>query len=133
MYLFINTASIEKIILALVNRQGNILARKKIKAKYQQSEKLLINIDKLIKSDRNKIKGIIVVSGPGSFTGLRIGVTTANALSFAWNIPVVAVKQSDFGKMTEIGVKKLNQVKTIEYVMPAYGQEPNISKPAINT
>ncbi|EKD49804.1 MAG: hypothetical protein ACD_63C00042G0002 [uncultured bacterium] len=34
---------------------------------------------------------ILVVTGPGSFTGNRIGVATANALAYAWNVPVVGV------------------------------------------
>lgn len=37
------------------------------------------------------IDGIAVARGPGSFTGLRIGVTTAKALAYAWNLPVVGV------------------------------------------
>lgn len=37
------------------------------------------------------IDGIAVAQGPGSFTGLRIGVTTAKALAYAWNLPVVGV------------------------------------------
>jgi tRNA threonylcarbamoyladenosine biosynthesis protein TsaB len=36
-----------------------------------------------------------VVRGPGSFTGLRIGITTAKMLSFAWKIPVVGVLGTD--------------------------------------
>ncbi len=37
------------------------------------------------------IDGIAVAQGPGSFTGLRIGVVTAKALAYAWNLPVVGV------------------------------------------
>ena|SRR5438105_3243964 len=40
---------------------------------------------KLQKSDLDKVK---VATGPGSFTGLRIGVAVANALAFGLNIPV---------------------------------------------
>lgn len=36
-----------------------------------------------------------VVRGPGSFTGLRIGITTAKMLSFAWKVPVVGVLGTD--------------------------------------
>jgi len=38
-----------------------------------------------------KIDGIVVGVGPGSFTGVRIGIAAARALGLGWNIPVVGV------------------------------------------
>lgn len=55
------------------------------------SQVLLPLIVKLLK-DNNKslsdLDEIMVDKGPGSFTGLRVGVSVANALGFALNIPV---------------------------------------------
>lgn len=48
-------------------------------------------VDKLIKKQGITLKdinSIEVNSGPGSFTGLRVGTSIANALSFALGIPV---------------------------------------------
>lgn len=55
MFLFINTSNHQNINLALINKNGQILKWKKIKAKYQQSEKLLKSIDNLV-PDIKKIK-----------------------------------------------------------------------------
>jgi tRNA threonylcarbamoyladenosine biosynthesis protein TsaB len=58
------------------------------------SEKLLPMIDLLLKEvgmDKKEIDGISVSSGPGSFTALRIGISTAKGLAFSLGIPVVGV------------------------------------------
>lgn len=143
MYLFIDTSNIEYIMLALIDAQGGVLAKEKIAAKYKQSEKLIKEIERLgnrikgLKSIRESLKGIIVVKGPGSFTGLRIGVTTANALGFSLGVPVVGVMGEfeemikDLIKKLEIQGRRLNQHRKLkgfrEYVVPEYGMEPKIT------
>ena len=56
-----------------------------------QAQEVLPLIEKLLKEKKikfNQINRIKVNTGPGSFTGLRVGVSIANALSFALKIPV---------------------------------------------
>lgn len=56
-----------------------------------KSQQVLLLIDKILK-DNGKVLSdlteIEVVVGPGSFTGLRVGVAVANALAWALKIPV---------------------------------------------
>ena len=131
MYLFINTASSENIYLALVNQQGRVVIKKNIRAKYQQSEKLLPGVQKLMGRNLKKLKGIIIVKGPGSFTALRIGVATANTLAWALQIPVIGVSWNEKEKMEDLiknYLNKLKKIKKFKAVWPEYGQEPNITK-----
>ncbi|HQC54117.1 MAG TPA: ribosomal protein S18-alanine N-acetyltransferase [Clostridia bacterium] len=60
----------------------------------RHASSILTEIDKLLQRNALKkdvIKTIGVVIGPGSFTGIRIGVSTANALSYALNAKVIAI------------------------------------------
>lgn len=63
-------------------------------AKFSHSVKLLPTIDQLLEINRLKINDVEAISlsvGPGSFTGIRIGVATAKAFEYALNMKVIAV------------------------------------------
>lgn len=58
------------------------------------SANIMVLLDKLLDQAQIKLKSInkiFVVNGPGSFTGLRIGVTIAKTLAWSLKIPVVPV------------------------------------------
>ncbi|MDP3900254.1 MAG: tRNA (adenosine(37)-N6)-threonylcarbamoyltransferase complex dimerization subunit type 1 TsaB [bacterium] len=134
MTLYIDTTSAESVTLAL-SKQSVLILSKKFKAKYRQSEKLLPQIDKLLrqgKSGLKKISGIIVVKGPGPFTATRIGVATANALAFGLSIPVVGIKNTKFKNLEEMikqGSEQLKKKNIRDIIEPFYDSEPNITKP----
>jgi len=135
MYLFINTTNYEYIFLALINKKGDIIIQKNIKAKYQQSEKLLENINKILNKNIKKLKGIICVIGPGGFTSLRIGIATANAMAWALNIPIIGIENKDnLDNLNLINknYKKIIKLKKFKQVLPKYGQEPNITLRSLN-
>ncbi len=76
---------------------GKVLVKKVIHP-YTSSEKLLPLLDALLKErelEPESLKGIIVSLGPGSFTGLRIGVCLAKALAFVLKIPLIGVSAFD--------------------------------------
>lgn len=56
------------------------------------TERLLPALDRLIQKSgwlKKDIGGIAVMTGPGSFTGLRIGISVAKGLAFGFGIPVI--------------------------------------------
>jgi tRNA A37 threonylcarbamoyladenosine modification protein TsaB len=125
MILFINTTNKNKIEIAL-KEEGSVLARKEFEAKHSQAEKLLPEIEKMLKGKKIKlsdISGIEVANvsqEDTGFTSLRIGVVTANALGYALGVPVKGKSQN-----------KIKQEKLLEFdvVKPIYNREPNITKP----
>lgn len=85
--LHIDTSKREKIRVG-VEIDGKLYEKKASNLKSQETLPL---IDKLLKEKKvklNQINEIKVKTGPGSFTGLRVGVSVANALGVALNIPV---------------------------------------------
>lgn len=93
------------------------------------SDTLLAKIDTMLTShelDTSSLSGIVVYKGPGSFTGLRIGITVANTLSYGLDIPVVADGSESWIRN---GVKRLEQGENEKIALPEYGGEANITKP----
>jgi tRNA threonylcarbamoyladenosine biosynthesis protein TsaB len=85
MKLYINTSDREKIILKLDNKKFEE------KSKEGASQKLLPFIEEVLKragKDFKDITEVEVNTGPGSFTGLRVGVAVANALGWALGVKV---------------------------------------------
>ena len=79
-------------------KDGKTLAKFHKKAKMRHSMLLVPMIDRLLKKAKLKIKNIdcfAISVGPGSFTGLRIGVTVIKGLAYALKKPVIAIPTLD--------------------------------------
>ncbi|MDX1700307.1 MAG: tRNA (adenosine(37)-N6)-threonylcarbamoyltransferase complex dimerization subunit type 1 TsaB, partial [Melioribacteraceae bacterium] len=76
-------------------KDGKTIALKEDNDKsYSHSERLHVYIDEVLKQSKIKLKdldAIAVSKGPGSYTGLRIGVSAAKGLCYSLNIPLISV------------------------------------------
>lgn len=79
--------------VCVANEKG-ILAMREINEGYTHAENLHVFIEEILKEARVSMKelnAVAVSKGPGSYTGLRIGVSAAKGLCYALNIPLVSV------------------------------------------
>jgi len=79
-----------------------------------------------VDADFTAITGIVVFQGPGSFTGLRIGITVANSLAYGLEVPVVTTQGNDW---LVRGLARLQSGNNDRLALPHYGAEASISKP----
>jgi tRNA threonylcarbamoyladenosine biosynthesis protein TsaB len=128
MILAIRTDSMTATI-ATLSPIGKIIHSKEWEAGRQLSVQLPSAIDELLKDSKleySDLTGIIAYEGPGSFTGLRIGITITNTIAHELKIPIVGSTGEDW--MAD-GVEQLKSTKSGSIVMPVYGGEANITKP----
>ena len=83
--LYIDTSNTQKITVGI--------GENKVEedAKQERSQKLLSIIERELNNNRLKLEDIDSINvnvGPGSFTGLRVGISVANALGWSLGIPV---------------------------------------------
>lgn len=77
-------------------------------------------------SEITDLTGIVIMSGPGSFTSLRIGHTVANTLADSLGIPVVGASGEGWLKT---GLKHLVAAKPGSPAWPLYGGDAHVTRP----
>lgn len=80
---------------AVVGPEG-LLGEYTLNVEATHAERLLPAVNQLLKdTGLSRVEGVAVALGPGSYTGLRIGVTAAKVLAYAWRVPMVGVGTLD--------------------------------------
>jgi len=132
MILILDTSNIEYIYLAL-GEAGRIKCEEKIAAKFEQEEKLLVSLKIFLNENDIKLTdldGLSVVSGPGSFSALRIGLAVANTIAWSLQKKIAGFRRDEFKDYQELlikGEKAMAKIKEFKLVLPEYGAEPNIN------
>jgi tRNA threonylcarbamoyladenosine biosynthesis protein TsaB len=79
--------------VALVS-EGRVLGERMLPRERQVSETFLAAIDRLLGETgggHDAVMHVAVSAGPGSFTGLRVGMAAAKGFCFGWGLPIVPV------------------------------------------
>jgi tRNA threonylcarbamoyladenosine biosynthesis protein TsaB len=77
-----------------IAKNGVCIALQEVNEGFSHSENLIVFVDNLLKDTETNVKdlnAIAVSAGPGSYTGLRIGVSSAKGLCFGLDTPLIAI------------------------------------------
>jgi tRNA threonylcarbamoyladenosine biosynthesis protein TsaB len=108
MHYILNIETATTVCSVSISQDGHILGYKEIDNGFTHSENLHLFINELLIDLNISIKqlsAIAISKGPGSYTGLRIGVSAAKGLAYALNIPLISV---DTLKIMAYQVSQLN-------------------------
>ena len=129
MQLIIDTSE-EIVKIGLADSSGRSIEKDSWSSKYNESEVLLKRIDSLLDLANVKmpeVKKVVVCSGPGSYTALRVGISSANAIAYSLNLPVVGYKKS----YKNLELSEVLQAKTVDkfnkVALPLYKRDPHIT------
>jgi tRNA threonylcarbamoyladenosine biosynthesis protein TsaB len=92
--LILNIETSTTVCSVSISRDEEVIALKELNSGYTHAENLHVFIQKLLKEmgmNISEMNAIAVSRGPGSYTGLRIGVSAAKGLAYALGIPLISV------------------------------------------
>lgn len=110
-------------------KDTDIIATYEWEAHRQLADTIHTKIEELLGTNTitwNDISGLVVFRGPGSFTGLRIGITVANTIAYAQNVPIIG---SEGDNWLQDGLLQLQNATDNKIVLPEYGGSINITTP----
>ena len=96
-YLFINSATANLVVAILIN--GKITYLYDNNDDKDTSSRIMPVIDEAFRVSGivpKEVDKIFVVNGPGSFTGIRVGLTVAKVMGYCFNIPVIPISSLEF-------------------------------------
>lgn len=94
MGLILNLETATTVCSVALAKDGQLLALQEQHGDYSHAENLTVFIEKVMEQSQlaiSNVDAIAVSKGPGSYTGLRIGVSTAKGLCYSLNRPLIAV------------------------------------------
>ncbi len=126
MYLFLSSQDLKTLDLCLLD-QSVIHIQAHLET---TPESFLFSLDEQLTqwgTNLSQMQGVVVVSGPGSFTSSRLSVTIANAIAFRYTLPILAIANPE-----RLPIETL--VQTIDFsqlshsfAQPVYDRPPFIT------
>lgn len=116
-------------VLIVTDDAGHIIVREEWLAERRLAYELLGKLEGVLGKAHgswDQLSGLMVFQGPGSFTGLRIGITVMNTIAYSQSLPIVGQAQDTW---LEDGIQRLKNGENDQVVLPEYGAPARITQP----
>jgi tRNA threonylcarbamoyl adenosine modification protein YeaZ len=97
-WILVLDSATSRVVVAAGSGDGRLIAERSFPAEHRHGERLLATVEELAKSEGLELEalgGIVVGTGPGAFTGLRVGLATAKTLAHELHVPIAGVSTGD--------------------------------------
>ena len=116
-YLYIDTSS--AYLYTGIVEDNNLLIEKKEFLEHNLSKESLFIVSKMFEEANIKVDDIdkiLVVTGPGSFTGIRVGLTFAKVYAWAKNIPIkILAMGNSIGVLLRLWHASVTRLQLVRY------------------
>ena len=102
-----------------LSQDGKVIDSYKATEAFEHNKAITLACENLLKRNNiswSDLRGIGVISGPGSYTGLRVGLSTAKGFCFGLDIPLIAVNMLDV--MTQAFLTKYGEQDEDALILP---------------
>lgn len=113
MALILNIETATSVLSVSLGKDGDVVNLMEINTQNRHAEKITLFIDELLHKSAvsfDDLDAVAVSEGPGSYTGLRIGVSTAKGICYSKDIPLIAVSTLKAMALSMASVSTLKEV-----------------------
>ena len=115
-------------------KDGKVFDKISYEAWQRQSEMMVTEVDNILKRnniDKSELDGVVVGIGPGSYTGVRIGVTIAKTVAYALHIKLYAKSSLSLLKRREIPTICVFNARSGRSYFAVYEGEKQLEKDSV--
>ena len=115
-------------------KDGKVFDKISYEAWQRQSEMMVTEVDNILKRnniDKSELDGVVVGIGPGSYTGVRIGVTIAKTIAYALHIKLYAKSSLSLLKHREIPTICVFNARSGRSYFAVYEGEKQLEKDSV--
>ena len=112
MSVILNIETATQVCSVALSENGNLIDFMETSDDKSHASQLTVFIDELLKKHNVRPSAVAVSKGPGSYTGLRIGVSAAKGIAYGGNMPLIAI--STLQSMAYSIIETINQFSIVK-------------------